>query len=145
MREKILVVDDEQSLRYVLQSVLEKEGYEVVLASDGEEAVRLAEREKPHLIILDAGMPDPSGIKTCAALKANQRTRGIPIILATGFTQSLAEALQLGVDDLVTKPFHLATLVNRMRAMLTVSHIEGKGERAMAYMKELRKDFYPGN
>jgi DNA-binding response OmpR family regulator len=77
MREKILVVDDGQSLRWLLQAVLEREGYAVVLASDGKKAVRLAESEKPHLIILDAKMPDPDGIKTCATLRANDKTQAI--------------------------------------------------------------------
>ncbi len=143
MREKILIVDDEQSLRDLLKTVLEKGGYEAIMAANGEEAVRLAESENPHLVILDAEMPDPSGIKTCAALRANGKTRRIPIILAAGFTQSLAEALQLGVDDFVTKPFHLAAVLARVRAMLKVSHIEGKAERAMAYMRELKKPQSP--
>jgi CheY-like chemotaxis protein len=104
MREKILVVDDEQSMRYLLQTVLEKAGYEAILASNGEEAVRLAESEKPHLIILDVKMPKLDGIKTCLALREKQKTRAIPIILATGSTECLAEALQAGADDFVTKP-----------------------------------------
>jgi len=144
MRKKILVVDDEESVTHFLKTFFEKEGYEVVVASDGEEAIRLAEHEKPHLITLDVVMPDPDGIQTCAALRANQKTRAIPIILATGFPEFLAEALHVGVDDFVTKPFHLAALLARVRAMLKVSHIEGKAERARAYMKELRKDFSPG-
>jgi DNA-binding response OmpR family regulator len=77
MREKILVVDDEQSLRWLLQAVLEREGYEVVLASDGKKAVRLAETEQPQLIILDAKMPDPDGMKTSTALRANEKTQAI--------------------------------------------------------------------
>jgi two-component system alkaline phosphatase synthesis response regulator PhoP len=145
MRKKILVVDDEESVTHFLKTFFERAGYEVILASDGEEAVRLAESEKPHLITLDAVMPDPDGIQTCAALRANQKTRGIPIILATGFPDFLAEALQVGVDDFVTKPFHLAALLARVRALLKVSHIEGKAERAVAYMKEFRKDFSPGD
>jgi len=145
MRKKLLVVDDEQMLRCLLQTALEREGYEVVLASDGNEAVRLGESEKPHLIILDAVMPDPDGIETCAALRANEKTRAIPIILATGFTEFLGEALHAGADDYVMKPFHLTALLARVRALLKVGHIEGKAERARAYMKELRKDLSPEN
>jgi CheY-like chemotaxis protein len=145
MRKKILVVDDEESLRCLLKTVLEKEGYEVVLASGGEEAVRLAESEKPHLITLDAKMPDPDGMQTCAALRVNQKTRGIPIIVATGFPEFLAEALQVGADDFVTKPFRRAALLDRVRAILKVGHIEGRAERAVAYMKAFRKHFPPEN
>jgi DNA-binding response OmpR family regulator len=141
MRERILVVDDEEILRHLLQEALDREGYEVVLASGGEEAMRLAASEKPHVIILDAVMPDPDGIKTCAALRANPETRGIPIILATGFMEFLAEALHAGADDCVTKPVHLSAVLARVKAMIKVSHIEGRAERAMAYTRELRKHF----
>jgi DNA-binding response OmpR family regulator len=137
MGEKILVVDDEQAIRYLLQTVLERAGYEPIMASNGEEAIRLAESENPHLIILAARMPEPDGIKTCTALRANQKTRTIPIILATGFTESLAEALHAGVDDFVTKPLHLAAVLARVRAMLRVRHIEDKAERVTAYLREL--------
>jgi CheY-like chemotaxis protein len=84
MREKTLVVDDEQSPRYFLETVLEREGYEVVLASDGNEAIRVVESGNPHLIILDARTPKVDGIGTCAALRADERTRRIPILFATG-------------------------------------------------------------
>jgi two-component system response regulator VicR len=137
MGEKILVVDDEEPIRELLRSLLEKEGYEAILASDGEEAIRLAESEKPHLIILDVKMSGLDGIRTCLALREKQETRGIPIILATGFTEFLAEALDAGVDDFVTKPFHLTAVVTRVRAMLRVRHIDNTVERAVAYLQEL--------
>jgi DNA-binding response OmpR family regulator len=139
MGEKILVVDDEQPIRDWLKSVLEREGYETILASDGKEAVRLAESGSPHLIILDAMMPELDGINTCVALKANERTRAIPIILATGFTEVLAAAVNAGVDDFVMKPFDLDRLMIRVRGMLRVCHLEDELERAMAYMRELKK------
>jgi two-component system alkaline phosphatase synthesis response regulator PhoP len=132
MWEKILVVDDGQSLRWLLETVLENAGYKIFLASDGEEAIRLAESVKPHLIILDAKMPDPDGINTCIALRANQKTRAIPIILATDSTESLAKAREVGVDDLIAKPFHLPAVLTRIKAMLKVSHIEDKVERTNA-------------
>jgi two-component system response regulator VicR len=137
MGEKILVVDDEQSIRYLLQTVLERAGYEPIIASNGEEAVRLAESESPHLIILAASMSEPDGIKTCTALRANQKTRTIPIILATGVTESLVEALHAGIDDFVTKPLHLPAILARVKAMLSVRHIEDKAERVKAYLREL--------
>lgn len=137
MGEKILVLDDEQSVRYLLQTVLEREGYETILATSGEEAVRLAQSENPHLIILGARMPEPDGIKTCAALRANQKTRAIPIILATGFKESVAEALYAGADDFVTKPFRVANVMARVTAMLRVRHLGDKAERTKAYLQEL--------
>jgi DNA-binding response OmpR family regulator len=74
--EKILIVDDRQSLRHLLHAVLENAGYRVVLAADGEEAVRLAESGRPNLIIPDAKESDPNGIKTCRARRQRSRELG---------------------------------------------------------------------
>jgi DNA-binding response OmpR family regulator len=144
MGEKILVVDDEQPVRELLKTLFEREGYEAILAANGEEAVRLAESENPHLIILDAVMPELDGIKTCIALRANERTRAIPIILATGFTDVLTEAVNAGIDDFVMKPVALGKLLIRVKAMLSVSHLEDQLERAMAYAQEMKKGLLSG-
>jgi two-component system cell cycle response regulator len=139
MVEKILVVDDEQAIRDVLKTFLEKAGYPVIVASNGMEAIRQAESETPHLIILDARMPDLDGVETCLRLRSQERTRSIPIILATGFKHVLLEALDAGVDDFVMKPVRLAELLVRIRSMLRVRHVEDGIERAMAYTQELRR------
>jgi len=89
-------------------------------------------------------MPEPDGIKTCAVLRANGKTRAIPIILATAFKESVAEALHAGVDDFVTKPFRVADVMARVRAMLRVRHLEDKSERIKAYLKELNNPSPPG-
>lgn len=143
MGYKILVVDDEEPIRELLEGFLEGQGHTVVLASNGEEALLLAEKESPHLIVLDVRMPGLDGIETCAALRANEKTRAIPIILATAFRDVLAEALEAGVDDFVTKPFHLAELLLRVQALLRVRHLEDELERAAAYICELRRNL-PG-
>jgi DNA-binding response OmpR family regulator len=143
MGEKILVVDDEQVIREMLKTFLETEGYEPILASNGEETIRLAQTEAPHLIILDAIMPERDGIDTAAALKADEKTRAIPIILATGFGEVLTEAVNAGIDDFVIKPFELDRLMVRVRGMLKVRHLENELERATAYMEELRKAASP--
>jgi len=143
MGYKILVVDDEASIRDLLKGFLEGQGHTVVPASNGKEALLLAEKESPHLIVLDVKMPELDGIKTCVALRANEKTRAIPIILATAFRDVLAEALEAGVDDFVTKPFHLAELLLRVQALLRVRHLEDELERAAAYICELRRNL-PG-
>lgn len=143
MGEKILVADDEETIRGLLKTLLESEGYEVVLAANGEDAVRVAESENPHLIILDAVMPELDGIRTCIALRANEKTWAIPIILATAFTEFLTEAVNAGVDDFVMKPFRLDRLMVRVRGMLRVRHLEDQLERAVAYMQALRKAASP--
>jgi DNA-binding response OmpR family regulator len=144
MGYKILVVDDEEPIRDLLKGFLEGQGHTVILASTGEEALISAERENPHLIVLDVRMPGLDGIETCVALRANDKTRAIPIILATAFREVLAEALAAGVDDFVTKPFHLAELLHRVQALLRVRHLENELERAAAYVCELRKNLPEG-
>jgi CheY-like chemotaxis protein len=137
---KILVVDDEEPVRDLLRDFLEGEGHTVVMASSGNEALLSAEKESPQLIVLDVRMPGLDGIETCAALRANEKTRRIPIILATAFREVLEEALAAGIDDFVTKPFHLAELLHRVQSLLRVRHLENDLERAAAYVYELRKD-----
>jgi DNA-binding response OmpR family regulator len=140
MGHKILVVDDEEPIRDLLKGFLEGQGYTVVLASNGKEGILSAANENPHLILLDVRMPELDGIETCVALRANEKTRAIPIILATAFRDVLADALEAGVDDFVTKPFHLAELLHRVEALLRVRHLEDELERAAAYIYELRKN-----
>jgi DNA-binding response OmpR family regulator len=118
MGEKILIVDDEEPIRELLRNLIEQQGYEAILASNGEEAVRLAERENPDLIILDMIMPELDGTHACLALKANGKTRGIPIIVATGFVELVGVAMNAGVDDIVMKPVPLAELMVRVKALL---------------------------
>jgi len=140
MAGRVLVVDDEQEIRDLLQRFLTQEGYEVVLASNGKEALELAEREEPQVILLDIKMPGLDGIKTCRRLKKGEGTRHIPIIVATAFKDRLLEALDAGADDFVVKPFHLAELSVRVRSILRVLHLKDEIDRAAAYMQELQKN-----
>jgi DNA-binding response OmpR family regulator len=142
--EKIMVVDDEKPIREILRNLFQKDGYEVILASNGKEAIRLAESEKPHLIMLDARMPELDGIATCAVLRASETTRAIPIMVATAFGDVFEGAVNAGVDDFVTKPFDLPEILVRVKALLKVCHIEDEMERAMAYMQERNKPPSPG-
>jgi DNA-binding response OmpR family regulator len=145
MGEKILVVDDEEAVRDLLRSLLEEEGYEAILASDGKEAVRLTESENPDLIMLDMIMPELDGIDACVALKANGKTRAIPIIVVTGFMELVGVAVNAGVDDIVMKPVPLAELMVRVKAMLKVRHLENDLQRAVAYTQELRDSPFRSN
>jgi DNA-binding response OmpR family regulator len=145
MGEKILVVDDEEPIRELLRRLLEHQGYEAILASNGQEAVRLAESDIPDLIILDMIMPELDGINACLALKASGKTRGIPIIVVTGFMELVGVAVNAGVDDIVMKPVPLAELMVRVKALLKVRHLEDDRERAMAYTRELRESAFRPN
>jgi DNA-binding response OmpR family regulator len=145
MSDKILVVDDEQTIRGLLAELLSIEGYEVLLASNGREAIQVAAREIPHLVILDANMPEMDGIETTRELRSQHETCWVPIIMVTAFRDTRTEALHAGVDDFVTKPFNVVDLLARVQALLKVGHLEGETERGLAYSRGLREILSSGH
>jgi two-component system alkaline phosphatase synthesis response regulator PhoP len=117
---KILVVDDEIYIVHILDFSLGMEGYEVVTALDGEQALEKARTEKPDLIVLDIMMPKLDGYETCKALKQNPATHDIPVILlsAKGRNVDQKVGFEVGADDYITKPFSPRKLVERINAIL---------------------------
>lgn len=140
MADKILVADDEQNIRSLLDDFLKDEGYEVVLAADGEQALQLAETENPQAIIMDIKMPGLDGIEVCKRLKEKEQTKFIPVIIITGFEDNKLDALNMGADDFVNKPFDMVELSIRVKSVLRIRHLKDELERAVAYIEELRKD-----
>ena len=140
MSEKILVADDEQEIRNLLDHFLKGQGYEVVLASDGNQALKLAAEENPQVIILDIKMPGLDGLEVCKLLKDKEQTRLIPIIVITGFEDNKMEALNRGADDFVNKPFDMAEIAVRVKSALRIRHLTDELERAVAYIEELQED-----
>jgi two-component system response regulator VicR len=113
--KKILVVDDEKPISDIVKFNLEKEGFEVVTAYDGEEAVEKVEEENPDLIVLDLMLPKMDGLEVCREVR---KTRDTPIIMVTAKDQEIDKVLglELGADDYVTKPFSNRELVARVKA-----------------------------
>jgi DNA-binding response OmpR family regulator len=140
MAEKILVADDEQEIRNLLDHFLKGQGYEVILASDGNEALKLASEKNPQVIILDIKMPGLDGLEVCKRLKEKEQTKLIPVIVITGFEDNKMEALNIGADDFVNKPFDMAEISSRVKSALRIRHLTNELERAVAYIEELRKD-----
>ena len=140
MADTVLVVDDEEYVRELLKTFLTETGYQVIVASHGEEALDLATKERPQVIILDVKMLGIDGIETCRRLKSNEETRVIPVIVATALRETLPEVLDAGANDFVTKPFHLTELLTRIRSILRVKHLTDELERACAYIRELEKE-----
>jgi two-component system cell cycle response regulator len=140
MEEKVLVVDDEFEIRDLLSKFLAEEGYEVIVASNGEEAIELAKKENPQAILLDIKMPGFSGIETCKKLKEDEETRFIPVIMATALWDTYAEAIEAGAEDFVTKPFNLAEISFRVTSILRVRYLNDELERAVTYIEELEKN-----
>jgi len=140
MAEKILVADDEQEIRNLLDHFLKCQGYEVILASDGNEALKLASEKNPQVIILDIKMPGLDGLEVCKRLKEKEQTKLIPVIVITGFEDNKMEALNIGADDFVNKPFDMAEISSRVKSALRIRHLTNELERAVAYIEELQKD-----
>jgi two-component system phosphate regulon response regulator PhoB len=116
----ILVVEDEDALSTLLQYNLEKEGYDVALAADGEEALMLVNERLPDLIVLDWMMPKISGIEVCRRLRSRADSRNVPIVMLTarGEESDRIRGLDTGADDYVIKPFSMTELTARIRAVL---------------------------
>jgi DNA-binding response OmpR family regulator len=114
---KILVVDDERSITDLLEYNLQRNGYQVVVARDGRQALRLAEAEQPDLVILDLMLPGLDGLDVCRVLR---RESAIPIIMLTARDEEVERVvgLELGADDYVTKPFSVRELIARVKAVL---------------------------
>jgi len=116
MARTILVVDDEQTLRETLVDALEADGFRVVAAADGREALAAFRAERPDLVLLDLMLPELGGIEVCRIIRAES---GVPIVMLTAKDSELDKVvgLELGADDYVTKPFSLRELSARIRAL----------------------------
>ncbi len=125
----ILVVDDEEDLRKVLDFNLKSQGYETLLAATGEEALALAREHQPDLVLLDVMLPDMQGTAVCRELKQIAETRSIPIVMVTARGEEIDRVVgfELGVDDYVVKPFSVRELMLRVRAVLKRTDTEDEG------------------
>lgn len=119
-KEKILIIEDEKDIVEMIQYNLKKEGYKTVPLFSGANALSLARRERPDLIILDLMLPDTDGFEVCRAFKSNEITAKVPIIMLTAKSQEADKVagLELGADDYMTKPFSPRELVARIKAVL---------------------------
>ncbi|MBW8859139.1 phosphate regulon transcriptional regulator PhoB [Caulobacter sp. LARHSG274] len=120
MTPYVLVVEDEDALATLLHYNLDKEGYVVAVAGDGEEALTMASERAPDLVILDWMLPKVSGIEVCRRLRGRSETRNVPIIMLTarGEESDRIRGLDTGADDYVVKPFSMIELTARVRAVL---------------------------
>ena len=117
---KILIVEDDRDIVEMIEYNLREEGYETLSALNGEDGVELASKEHPDLIILDIMLPIMDGFEVCRALRSNDITARIPIIILSAKSQETDKVvgLELGADDYVTKPFSPRELIARIRAIL---------------------------
>jgi len=137
--KKILIVDDEPDILEFLQYNLRKEGYEVVTAQDGKQAIEVAEREKPHLIILDIMMPELDGVETCRILRSRKEFADTPVAFLTARDEDFSQiaALDVGGDDYITKPIKPRVLVSRINALLRRTNRQAAEEMESIHAHDL--------
>lgn len=140
---KVLIVDDQPEPLFVLQSLLEREGYEVVTASNGEEAITAALEQLPDVILLDVMMPGLSGKDVARTLKADEQLRYTPIVLLTSRDdlEVLEEGFAAGADDFLRRPFEARELLARVQAALRTRAIYAKLRAQRLENAELKKEF----
>ena len=132
MKSKILIVDDDESIRDVLGELLQREGYELAFAQDGEECLEVYERFHPDVVLLDVVMPRKNGFEVCRILKHRPESRLVPVVLVTGLSQieDRVRGLESGADDLLIKPFDRTELLARVRSLLVMKTYTDELEQA---------------
>ncbi|WP_308606766.1 response regulator transcription factor [uncultured Corynebacterium sp.] len=126
---KILVVDDEQAVRESLRRSLKFNGYDVLLAADGVEAVEMVHRENPGLLILDVMMPNMDGLEVCRTLRSEGWDRPILVLTARDGVSDRVAGLDAGADDYLPKPFALEELLARVRSLVRRAAAESTGKQ----------------
>jgi DNA-binding response OmpR family regulator len=117
---KILIADDEPNILISLEYLMKREGYEVHIARDGDEALVLLQRERPRLVLLDVMMPKKTGFEVCQALRADDALKDTLVLMLTakGRDTDVAKGLGVGADAYMTKPFSTKDLVQKVRDLL---------------------------
>ena len=142
MGAKILIVEDEEALCDLLSYNLEKEGFDIAICMDGDDALIMVEEEHPDLVLLDWMLPNVSGIEICRQLRARVETKEVPVIMLTarGEEDDRVRGLDLGADDYLTKPFSMTELVARMNAILRRTNPMVAGDVATFHDISLERD-----
>lgn len=120
MSSKILIADDEPNILISLEYLMKREGYAVIVARDGAEALATLRRERPALVLLDVMMPGKTGFEVCQELRADDELKDTLVLMLTakGRDTDVAKGLALGANDYVTKPFSTKELVHKVRELL---------------------------
>ncbi len=141
---RVLIVEDEPSLQETLAYNLERDGYEVLTAADGLEALRLARSQQPDLILLDIMLPGMNGIEVCRTLR---REMNVPILMLTARAEEIDRVvgLEVGADDYVSKPFGMRELLARVRALLRRARMQSEGLEPAAETVERHKNLVLGD
>jgi phosphate regulon transcriptional regulator PhoB len=139
---RVLVVEDERDVAELLRYNLSKDGYDVVLAANGSDAVKQAHEAHPDVVLLDIMVPQLNGWEICRRLKQDAETRAIPVIMVTGRVEEGDKVLgfEVGADDYVTKPFSFRELLARIRAVARRGRLEPPGRKSQLKVGDLEID-----
>lgn len=120
MPKDLLIVDDEPGVVVALQFLMEKQGYTVMVAENGEDALELIYKHKPDLVLLDIMLPGIDGLEVCEIIRLNPDYRKVKILFLTakGREVEIAKGMALGADDYITKPFSNVELISKVKAIL---------------------------
>ena len=138
---RVLIADDIQQNRELLEAYLADEGYEILMAADGQQTIQMVEQHKPDLILLDIMMPRMSGYEVCRQLKSDPARRGIPVLIVTALNEpgDIEKAVHAGCDDFLSKPVNRLELRTRVRSLLRVRHLANERDRLLAYLQEMEQ------
>ena len=144
-RSKILIADDNVQNCELLQAYLDDLGVDVVVAYDGQETLDKVAGENPDLVLLDIMMPKMSGFEVCRRLKADEKTRDIPIVMVTALNEmgDIERAVEAGTDDFLSKPISKLELLTRVKSLLRVRSLKSELERTLAYLGEVEAGELP--
>lgn len=141
MVAKILIADDHPQGAELIEAYLEGQEWEVRLAADGEETLKVVREWQPDLLLLDVMMPKLSGFEVCKRLRSDPATRDLPILMITALDQpsDVDRAVEAGTNDFLTKPIHKTDLVMRVQALLQSRQQSTDLDRAIHYVDEMTK------
>lgn len=124
MPKKILVIEDEKDYRELLSHILQKAGYEPVLASNGEEGLRAVAEGSPDMVLLDLNLPDTDGYEVCRRIREDPKRGKLPVIMVTVQSEmpNIVKGLRQGADDYLTKPFEAEEVLARVATLFRQSH-----------------------
>ncbi len=136
---RLLIADDNQQNRELLEAYLGDDGYEIAMACDGQETLDMVQSFGPDLVLLDIMMPRLSGYEVCQQLKDADATQDIPILMVTALNEmgDIERAVEAGCDDFLTKPVNRLELTTRVKSLLRVRQLTDQRDRLLAYLAEI--------
>lgn len=144
---RVLIADDIQQNRELLEAYLADEGYEILMAADGQQTMQMVDQHQPDLILLDIMMPRMSGYEVCSQIKSDPAKRAIPVLMVTALNEAgdIEKAVNAGCDDFLTKPVNRLELRTRVRSLLRVRHLANERDRLLAYLEEMEHRILRGD